>query len=244
MRKVIGGLSLTYADYNSAIDFLKNRFAKPTVIKRAHINELLNLLPVFNEKNTPRIRQLYDDIETNFPGLEALGVDYDSYSSIVVPVLLEKIPEAVQLNMFRFGSNYLEVAEELEIRQFKRISYSANPQWGDRPRLHMERVSTARALFMGKDNCNKCQFCLESHEAATCKRNVNPEERKSILIKFSRCFLCLKKGHRSFQCKSKIRGKYCKGRHHYLLCQDKEPTVREAQPSSTPHHLIPMHLLG
>ena len=255
VRKVIGGLSLTDADYDSAIDILKSRFAKPTVIKRAHINELLNLSPVFNEKNTPRMRQLHDDIETNFRSLEALGVDRDSYSSIVVPVLLEKIPEAVRLNMFRIGSNHLEwsiedllhaFAKELEIREshvpvLKGISYSANPQRGDRPRPqhHTERVSTASALFMGKDNCNKCQFCLESHEAANCTRYVHPEERKSVLMKFSRCFLCLNKGHRSFQCKSKFRCKYCKGRHHYLLCQDKEPTVKEAQPSNIPPPLNP-----
>ena len=58
-------------------------------------------------------------------------------------------------------------------------------------------------------------------------------------MKFSRCFLCLNKGHRCFQCKSKLRCEYCKGRHHYLLCQDEEPTVKEGQPRSTPPPLDP-----
>ena len=43
VRKVIGGLLLTVADYESAVQILKNRYAKPAMIKRAHINELINL---------------------------------------------------------------------------------------------------------------------------------------------------------------------------------------------------------
>ena len=61
-------------------------------IKRAHINDKMNLLPVFNERKIVRLCHLYDDIKAHFHGLEALSADKDSYSSIVVPVLMEKIP--------------------------------------------------------------------------------------------------------------------------------------------------------
>ena len=38
---------------------------------------------------------------TALPGLEALGVDQITYSTIVVPMLMEKIPEGVRFNMIR-----------------------------------------------------------------------------------------------------------------------------------------------
>ena len=37
------------------------RFAKPVVIRIAHINELLNLAPVFNEKSVQRLRSFNDE---------------------------------------------------------------------------------------------------------------------------------------------------------------------------------------
>ena len=49
-RRVIAGLSLREANYSSAVTILKERYAKPSVIKRAHINDLVNIQPVFNEK--------------------------------------------------------------------------------------------------------------------------------------------------------------------------------------------------
>ena len=50
---------------------------------------------------------LHDTVETHFHGLEALHVNEETYASIVVPVLLEKIPQAVRLNMVRASINII-----------------------------------------------------------------------------------------------------------------------------------------
>ena len=42
---------------------------------------------------------MYDKIEADYCGLEALGVDEATYPDIVVPAILEKIPEIVQLTI-------------------------------------------------------------------------------------------------------------------------------------------------
>jgi len=77
-RSVIAGLPLTDADYITAIDLLEKRYAKPSIMKRAHMNELLNLT----------LRALHDKIESHFRTLDALGIAEECYSSIVVPVLM------------------------------------------------------------------------------------------------------------------------------------------------------------
>ena len=256
VKKVIGGLSLTDADYDSAIQILKNRYARPAKIKRAHMSQLINLPAVYNEKNITKLQQLHDDIETNFRSLEALGVDHDSYSSIIVPTLLEKIPESIRLAMFRFGADQLDMdikellksfARELDIRERHTPIFNGNnqnthqQQRMERPRQnsYMERASTASAMMVERAKAKKCHFCLEDHVAEDCKKFGTPEERKAVLMKFSRCFICLNKGHRAFQCRSRARCKHCNGRHHYLLCQDKTPPSKAPQPSDASPSLNP-----
>eukprot|EP00794_Sanderia_malayensis_P009577 gene9577-biopygen7909 len=53
-RSVVTGFSLTDADYDSAVELLRKRYAKPSVIKRAHLNDIINLAPVFSDRNVPR----------------------------------------------------------------------------------------------------------------------------------------------------------------------------------------------
>eukprot|EP00112_Aurelia_sp_Birch-Aquarium-sp1_P002538 Seg128.14 transcript_id=Seg128.14/GoldUCD/mRNA.D3Y31 product="hypothetical protein" protein_id=Seg128.14/GoldUCD/D3Y31 len=107
-RSVVAGFPLTDADYDAAIKMLKDRFAKPSVIKRMHLNDLALLPPVYNEKNVHGLRNFHDQIETRFRALEAQGVDKETYSSAVVPTLMSKIPVPVRNNMIRFGVNHME----------------------------------------------------------------------------------------------------------------------------------------
>ncbi|XP_044179611.1 uncharacterized protein LOC122961090 [Acropora millepora] len=77
-RSMIAGFALT-ANYAAAVEVLKKRYRKETAIQRAHVNDLLNLPPVFNDKDTSRLRKLYDGCESHFRGLKALGVDESTF---------------------------------------------------------------------------------------------------------------------------------------------------------------------
>eukprot|EP00794_Sanderia_malayensis_P012363 gene12363-biopygen9859 len=90
-KGVVTGFSLTDADYDAALELLRKRYAKPSVIKRAHLNDLINLAPVYSEKNVQRLRVLHDQIETRFRAMEAQEINQKSYSSVIVPVLMGKI---------------------------------------------------------------------------------------------------------------------------------------------------------
>ena len=45
-----------------------------------------------------------DQSESHYRGLEALEFDMATYSNFVVPLLMEKIPEQMRINMIRFSS--------------------------------------------------------------------------------------------------------------------------------------------
>ena len=260
VSKVIAGIPLTDANYSVAVDLLEKRYAKPCMLKRAHLNELLNLPPVFNEKSIGRLRDLHDRIETQFRGLEALKVDKDSYSSVVVPVLMEKIPENIRQSMIRFSEGHLEwtvdkmitaLAKEIEVRESHVPIFKPTPQQQivNKPSKRSEFPPTAAALTttLGK----KCVFCQEDHNSEYCMKTKDPIERKNILIKYGKCFNCLGTGHRSFTCRSKGMCKHCKGgKHHVAICnqtrlfkdriaasEDREPkqaTDVELNPAAAP----------
>ena len=95
---------------------------------------MLNLKPVFKTSEIVKICKLYDIVETHHRGLKALGIDKATYSTVVVPSILEKIPEGVRLLITR-GKNYAEctldemlkfLLEEIELREDQTIIHANN----------------------------------------------------------------------------------------------------------------------
>lgn len=60
---------------------------------------MLKLTLVVDDKNTPGLRKLHDAIEAHHRGLQTIGVESSYYEAIVVPVVIEIIPEAVRLTI-------------------------------------------------------------------------------------------------------------------------------------------------
>ena len=98
-QSAIAGFSLTLANYKAAIQLLKKHYSKQKVTQRTHINDLLNLELIYGERDTQRLRTMYDCAKTKYQALEALGVDQETYSAIVVPSLLKKLPEQLRLTI-------------------------------------------------------------------------------------------------------------------------------------------------
>ena len=70
---MIAGIPLTENDFKTAVDLLKSR--------------LLIAISL---------------LHTSQDQIEAIGVDKNSFSSIVVPILIEKVPEAIRYNVAHF----------------------------------------------------------------------------------------------------------------------------------------------
>ena len=92
--------------------------------------------------------------------------------------------------------------------------------------------STASALFTTNGSIKTCIFCEDNHNSGDCIVDKDPKSRKTSLRKQFTCFLCLKGGHRSFECRSKIKYSFCKVKHHTAICSSKLPkvVVKDAQP--------------
>ena len=106
-KSAVGGFALTSANYESAIELVKKRYWKKVVIQRALISKLLNPCPDFDKSDQPRLCSHFDFAEMKCRALQALGVEEWSYSEVVMPRLLEKIPNPIRLTITQ-GKKYLE----------------------------------------------------------------------------------------------------------------------------------------
>ena len=71
------------------------------------MNDLLHLAAMFSDRDTPRLRKLYDECEAHYRGLKALGVDEKSFSAVIVPAIMQKLPENFRLTITT-GAEFLE----------------------------------------------------------------------------------------------------------------------------------------
>ena len=92
----IAAFQTTEANYAAAIEVLQRRFGDEQVIVSGHHDALLNLPPLVSSKNTKELRKLCDTVEVHVRGLQALNVPTSAYGSLLVPILLSKIPEDVR----------------------------------------------------------------------------------------------------------------------------------------------------
>ena len=241
--EAIFGLTLTANNYKEAISILKRRLGNKQKIIAHHIDILLNVDAVSSQHNLKGLRHLYDMVETQVHGLRSLGVEPSLYSSLLSSALIRKIPPELQLVLSREvgdGSWTLDdllkrLREEIEARE------RVGPQL-TQPLKKPGRdgsISTAAAL-LSPNNPPPCCYCQQSHPSGSCESITNVEERKQILKRTGRCFVCLKKYHISRQCRSAIKCRRCGGKHHSSICtraphSSKPPQV---QNSAAPQQVL------
>ena len=76
------------------------------------------------------------------------------------------------------------------------------------------------ALF-SSDSKITCTYCKLPNPSAKCNVVTDVKERKALLRKYGRCYLCLKRGHVAKFCEnSSIKCAFCSasGLHHSSLC--------------------------
>ena len=98
----IAGHALTKNNYKVAIDLLRERYGNKQVITSSHMESLLKLPRVNLVSDVKRVRMVYDQIEIKIRSFQALGIKAESYGSLLIPVVLEKIPEEFRLVISRY----------------------------------------------------------------------------------------------------------------------------------------------
>ena len=79
---------------------LEERFADPQLLIHKHMTKLSLLDTISSIFDLKNLRKVYDEVETQIRSLENLGLDPKNYGSLLVPVLMFKLPDELKLLYF------------------------------------------------------------------------------------------------------------------------------------------------
>ena len=224
--QAVAGFELSDANYKTVVDILKGRFGQRQTILDSHIDALLSINTLGRHADIADVRKFYDTVEAHCRGLQAIGVDPKSYSIILVNMVQKKLPEEIKLILSRkmnesCGENDWELSDLLN---YLRIEIEAREKCAPgKKEVNRAKVGypTAAALTTGSAKAT-CTFCKGSHNTSECHVVTDIRERKNILRREGRCYLCLRRGgHLVRDCQSSIKCFTCKGRHHVALCESR-----------------------
>jgi len=240
--RAIQGLPITNDNYDHAIEILKERFGRPQQIISAHMDEILKI-PNANGDRTAPLRFMYDKVSVHVRGLASLGVSADQYGSLLIPIIMSKLPTDIRLQIARKSSNEVWDIEELlttikieiEAREISEGASISNVNTRiPTPQRPKPTASTLVAREQRTENSFRiqCAFCNGLHYSASCSNVTNIDARKDKLKESGRCYLCLRKGHQSRNCTSEKKCRQCQGVHHQSICTRKY-NVQETKESTT-----------
>lgn len=255
-KQVIEGIPASDEGYQAAVDLLTSRFARDDVRKELLMKQLLDLPAVSRHDDLKGMHLLIDQLNARVRGLKALGVTHDSFSSILLPVLRNKLPEAWRLEWARSQpqpATFESFLQFLQREMFVREQAATGPagtaasSTSDSPRP--AGMATVSGLVAGRQlgqarvqgrhaNCSAacskpdwlCVACgMAKHGLAACHvyRNQDVATRWEIVKAAGVCFRCLGP-HLSRDCHSSD-CPMCGGPHHSSLHR-----TRTADPTRLP----------
>ena len=180
----IKGLPLTADNYGAAKEILEKRFGQKQIVINAHMEGLVKLSPVSCSHNLKRLGQLYHQVESHVGALQALGIDKDAYGTLLLPLLLEKIPMDLCLiisrkidTLLQLFDNEIEARERCEVMTPK---IPKKPNYTQQPKGRKINPSTAAALLNQGTKSVSCTYCRGEHPSAHCTTITDINARKTL----------------------------------------------------------------
>ena len=99
-HRAVVGLELKEENYDNALIILKERFGNKQQIISSHMQALLNLQGLPNEK-VSQLRLIFDQINAHVRGLETLGVTAERYGSLLIPIIMSRMPSDITIQVAR-----------------------------------------------------------------------------------------------------------------------------------------------
>ncbi|XP_071127721.1 uncharacterized protein [Mytilus edulis] len=241
--QTIAGFSMTNTNYDKAISLLQERYGQTHKIVQTYMQALLDLQAPINTITS--LRNYYDKTETYVRGLESLGQTDDTYGSLLVPVILNKLPAEIRQHLAREhrSTNWTlhdlrkALLEELNIMEAGKLPEKVESPLATATFLTNAKSRTKssfnkneRSYSDKKINTKQCAFCHEiGHTPVNCTKVTTANARMNIVKSERLCFNCL--GHHKLaDCKSKSNCRNCNKRHHTSICSNDEKSEKSSKP--------------
>ena len=240
-KKLIEGYPVTKENYGNALRDLEEAYGDEEVVIAHHVSKLLAL----PKQSSTSLRELYTSISAHVRSLDALGVDAESYSIFLIPIVKSKLDDRLLKEITKQKiKSIVELLDQLKIEVGSETSSShlrtafagevpvARPNPQNRPNYSRSRdswsnqqqyqpiMSSAQALQTNTSS-KYCIFCpgTQSHWVEDCRKlpSIPPKEVKDIVVNSNACLGCFRKGHyyRDCRAREKMRCQKCQSAGHH-----------------------------
>ena len=127
------------------------------------MSKFLKLEKDFNSKYVKELRNLYDRVERHIRSLLTAGIPQENYGPLLIPIVLEKLPDDIKLELSRKSGTerwktdeFLEILEE-EIVARESCSFMKNQDHSE----YRNHRFTTDSFFTGS-HVLKCSFCKQN----------------------------------------------------------------------------------
>ncbi|XP_040067881.1 uncharacterized protein LOC120841109 [Ixodes scapularis] len=137
----IAGLPSTARCYEDAVTMLKSRFGNQDLLVQTHLKRLIDVKPVRSALDIRGLRCLYDTVISNIRGLETLGRQQETFSSMLFPIVQRALPKELLLDFNR--KLVMEQPEDLIVPRNTLTATTTQPRESSHP-SDQERTSPQR----------------------------------------------------------------------------------------------------
>ncbi|XP_065678959.1 uncharacterized protein LOC136093693 [Hydra vulgaris] len=199
----ISGLSLSNENYKVALDILKERYENKQNMISSHMRKLLSFERLHSVNKTEKLRHLLDIIDIQIRSLETLKNTSEMYRPLLVPIILQKIPEELNLIINRqldknSSWDVLTIINILksELRAREQVSLNLNN--------NVDKTYTTESFFTSNNNNEKSNFNRNPRQfnySKKAKENSYFDRNNPTNIpQFIKCLFC-DRSHKSQYCK-------------------------------------------
>ena len=226
--RVIQGIPVSGNGYTEAVEALKERFERDDVCRETLMKELLNM-PSVRSNDLKALRSLTDHITAHTRALNSLGVSSDSFSSLLLPIVKEKLPESWRVEWARrdqseFSDFLAFLQQEIRVQESARGTVTSDTSSKAQPpatpvsaTLSAQRMP--RAPTGPSSTRSLCPICNRGpHRISQCESfaRMDIEARWGAALAARSCYRCLVVGHRARNCRAGL-CRECGQNHHVLL---------------------------
>jgi hypothetical protein len=192
--QAIQGLTITDENYKSAVEILHNRFGKTQQVIAAHMDKLLKL-PSCSGGTSSSLRLIYNKVGVNVRGLEVIVVMAEQYGSLLIPVIMSKLPSDVRIQIARNTTKDVRdirelldvIQKEVEARKVCENIKTHSDYQNKKSNAPVPRgLGLASALLASGSGVTnqfsiRCAFCQKPHYSASCEDVCDVNKKKKFL---------------------------------------------------------------
>ncbi|XP_029157231.1 uncharacterized protein LOC114929733 [Nylanderia fulva] len=215
---IISNLKISDANYESVWQLLIDEYDDQLTLIHTHIHAFM-CLPTMKAENVAEMRKLRDTVSASLAALTNLKRPVREWDDILVYVISQKFSSKTRSEWNLKISSSRELPSYKDIHEFLTLRIRGLSDFSDNPKVIVNSKSDKTQSSVHNLSAIKCICCSGSHS------------RHAIARQNRVCFNCLRAGHFTPKCSSKIRCAHCQRSHNTLLHNESDQNKDTAENS-------------